>query len=130
MSDITLEYKINLRNKYLNKIIKNFKEVNNSLELLNNVNQKINRQYGGTVTEAFNKTQTKIDEMDSEITKIKGEVDVQIAALTKASDELTATLTLLGNNVSKIPANKSDLTVNTALINTEIDKLPNTILNR
>ena len=36
MSDISLEYKINLRNKYLDKIIKNFKEVNSSLELLNN----------------------------------------------------------------------------------------------
>ena len=47
MSDINLQYKINLRNKYLNKIIKNFKEVNSSLELLNNFNQKMNRQYGG-----------------------------------------------------------------------------------
>ena len=123
MSDINLEYKINLRNKYLNKIIKNFKEVNSSLELLNNFNQKINRQYGGTIQETFDKTSESIYEMTEKISNIKKEVDSKIEDFEKASIALTQSISELNDNVALIPANNKETEINTSKVDEALDKI-------
>jgi conjugal transfer/entry exclusion protein len=110
MSDISLEYKFNLKNKYLNKIIKNIDEVNNYLKLLNKFNHKMIRQYGGT--------QQEFDEIH--------------ASITTESDKISGLNIFAQNQIKELHGEQEKLLKNIDDIQKIIEKLPaktNSVLN-
>lgn len=124
MSDISLIDKINLRNKYLNKIIKNFKEVNKSLELLNNVNKKMNRQYGGGLLDISNQA-TQIGKY---ITQTVNDTQPQIEALDKSSEDIVTELGNIIDSLKNLPINSgTTIITNEEDIKKQIDDMKNKI---
>ncbi len=113
MSDISLIDKINLRNKYLDKIIKNFKEVNRSLELLNNVNKKINRQYGGTFNDITTQAKTMTSDIQTTITNTETQINLLDASsekiVTGLDNIIDTLLTLPINSGTKFVTNEDDI---------------------
>jgi uncharacterized protein YoxC len=125
MSDITLIDKINLRNKYLNKIIKNFKEVNRSLELLNNVNKKMNRQYGGGALQDIFK---QAEQISKDITQTVQFTQPQIEALDESSENIVKELSNIIDSLKKLPINSgTQIITNEAEIRQQIDDMKNKI---
>ena len=122
MSDISLEKKFYLKNKYLNKIIKNIADVNNYLELLNNFNHKMIRQYGGT-QEQFNLINTDISNEIKQISELNSTSQKQIEEVNKQQLVLVGNINEIHRLVAQIPVKatqKLDQTnINTALTNLE-----------
>jgi predicted transcriptional regulator len=122
MSDISLEKKFYLKNKYLNKIIKNIADVNNYLELLNNFNHKMIRQYGGT-QEQFNLINKGIGNEIQLITTLNQSSEKQIEEVNKQQLLLVQNINEIQKLVAQIPVKatqKLDQTnINTALTNLE-----------
>lgn len=112
MSDISLKYKINLKNKYLDKIIKNFDKVNNSLELINEFNDKINRQYGGNLTSHFKEINSKIDDESQPINEMIQQTEKQIKELNDLSSSIVKGLIKAHEQLEKIPLNTNVDTAN------------------
>ena len=102
MSDITLEKKFYLKNKYLNKIIKNIADVNNYLELLNNFNHKMIRQYGGN-QQQFNLINTDIAAEIKQISELNASSQKQIEEVNKQQSALVGNINELHRLVSQIP---------------------------
>ena len=124
MSDISLIDKINLRNKYLNKIIKNFKEVNRSLELLNNVNKKMNRQYGGALKDILEQA----GQISKDISQTVLDTQPQIEALDKSSEDIVKELVNIIDSLQKLPINSStQIKTNEEEIRKQIDDMKNKI---
>ena len=121
MSDISLKYKINLRNKYLNKIIKNIADVNNYLELLNNFNHKMIRQYGGT-QEQFDEINKDISDEIKKITQLNESSQKQIEEINKQQLALVGNINEIHKLVNQIPV-KATQNLDPTKINKELSSL-------
>ena len=86
MAVISLADKINLKNKFLDKINKNINQVNNSLVLLNNFNHKMNRQYGGELTPSYIEIHEAIDGNKSKVTQLVDSTRSQIVEIDKTTE--------------------------------------------
>jgi hypothetical protein len=127
MSDISLKYKINLKNKYLNKIIKNFDKVNNSLELINEFNNKINRQYGGNLSTHFNEINNKIDTVSKPIDEMIKQTEKQLNELNELSSKIVTGLIEAHNKLEQIPF---DTKVDTTDIQNQIKRISEQIIGQ
>jgi chromosome segregation ATPase len=114
MSDISLEDKFNLRNKYLDKIIKNINQATSSLELLNNFNHKMIRQYGGTQEQfsAIHKSLQdeigSVETMTTNITEQLGVLRDETVTMSQNLELIHDKLTQLKSGITNIDESKLD----------------------
>lgn len=123
MSDISLEDKFNLRNKYLDKIIKNINQATSSLELLNNFNHKMIRQYGGT-QEQFKKIHDKLDTEIGSVQLMNQSITEQIDKLRDETVNMTTNLEILHEKLTQVKSGITNIDESKlANINTIADKV-------
>lgn len=101
MSDISLEDKFNLRNKYLDKIIKNINQATSSLELLNNFNHKMIRQYGGTTEQFKGIHDSLVNEIDS-VELMKNNITLQIEKLRNETINMSTNLEIVHDKLAQV----------------------------
>jgi hypothetical protein len=123
MSDISLADKINLKNKFLDKINKNINQVNNSLDLLNNFNHKMNRQYGGALDPLYSKIHDDIDANTSTVTAMIVSSEEQIRQLNLATEETLKQLIAAQAELAKININNAQPKVDTSQIYNQLTKI-------
>ena len=128
MSDITLEKKFYLKNKYLNKIIKNIADVNNYLKLLNNFNHKMIRQYGG-FQEEFDKLNTGLNAEAEKIRILHDSSEKQIQEINQQQQLLITNINEIQNLVEKIPVKSTHMLDDTNIMK-KLNDLENKIIGK
>ena len=123
MSDISLADKINLKNKFLDKINKNINQVNNSLDLLNNFNHKMNRQYGGVLNPLYSKIHEDIDANTQTVSDMILSSEDQIKQLNQTTEDTLKQLIAAQTELAKININNATPIVDTTQIYTQLQRI-------